>query len=276
MKKPFFLTALLTAIIMTGCYFLHWHYDTEERSLEGFNGIVYKSVANLNLNIRSGSEHKVVITADVDIIGKITTNVRNNTLYIEADGFPSRFSRSEKNIVIYMPQLESVTHDGVGDIDVSDVSNLRNITHNGVGNITISSNSSNPSPNSESSRIDILHDGVGNVYAHNYRADSVAAHLSGVGDITLWADELLMARLTGVGDIRYRGSPLIVSGTQAMDEDVIAEVPRVVNNWQNPNVAPGVIPPYVGDGTDTSVRDSQQNRGLITIEGDGTIEQWKE
>jgi hypothetical protein len=150
---------------------------SQERNVEGFNGVDYNGVGNVTIHFTDS--YRVVVTTDSNIQDSFTSVVKGSSLYI---GFKDHttLKPTELRVDIYMPVLTSISLRGVGNIDVGEGS---------------------------TSDLEINLSGVGNVNAENYQTQTVTATQSGVGDIKVWAEVLLNANVSGVGGLYYKGNP---------------------------------------------------------------------
>ncbi len=172
---------------------------TEKRSLASFNSLDVNLVGSIQ--VRSQGQQNVEISGDDNIIPLITTEVKNNTLYIR----PSKgYNPQQKlQIIISTPDIKSFVFDGVGEANLSNVKNDRvEIVVSGVGSLSASG---------ETKEADITLSGVGSVDAKNLHSVSAKVTSSGVGKVEIYATEQLDAKTSGVGEINYYGSPKIVN-----------------------------------------------------------------
>ena len=56
---------------------------------------------------------------------------------------------------------------------------------------------------------EIHNSATGNVRAGDFRADVLDVHLSGVGNVTLFAGKEISIDASGTGNITYRGNPVV-------------------------------------------------------------------
>jgi hypothetical protein len=218
--KNLFLTlsTFVLAALITGCYDYHYHPTTEDRDVTMFRSVTLDGVGNVYIRLvpttttpgtdptRIDDLYKVTVTADIDVIDKITTTVRDSILYIDGPKGKHKWHWGGIDIDVYMPEymLDAITLNGVGDIAIfkGNTHNL-NIALYGVGDIRVIDGSAHS--------LNIILDGVGDINTKYYMVNDVTATLSGVGDIRLWATDHLTATLTGVGDIRYIGNPVLIT-----------------------------------------------------------------
>jgi len=144
---------------------------TEKRSLASFNSLDVNLVGSIQ--VRSQGQQNVEISGDDNIIPLITTEVKNNTLYIR----PSKgYNPQQKlKIIISTPDIKSFVFDGVGEANLSNVKNDRvEIVVSGVGSLSASG---------ETKEADITLSGVGSVDAKNLHSVNAKVNSSGVVDI---------------------------------------------------------------------------------------------
>lgn len=152
---------------------------------------------------------------------RISTKDNKLTLRIEPENVRFRSSRKAKvTIQVSAPMLEDIIHEGVGNIllkdivqvkdlniDCSSVGNIQadslicnrlEITTNGVGNIQLCGMANTARYQS---------DGVGSIRAKDLKAEEVEVSMNGVGNISCYASKRLTANSSGVGSIDYYGHP---------------------------------------------------------------------
>ena len=181
MKKPGFGFVLVfgffTVILgITGCE--KDSVISQERAVNGFNGIGLAGIGNVN--VYPGANYRVVVTTDSNLQDRVLTTVNGNTLNITQR--PGPFNAEELKIDVYLPELT-------------------NISLNGAGNFTIN--------NGSASALTLSISGAGNINAQNYQVQNVFIAHSGIGDVRVWATNSLNGTLSGIGNIRYRGNPTI-------------------------------------------------------------------
>jgi hypothetical protein len=152
---------------------------SQERMVEGFNGIVLNGVGDININF--AENYRVIVTTDSNIQDIVTIKVDGT--YLNVDEIHSYNSLRPTKLVIdvYLPVIKRLNLKGVGDIGIG----------NGIGE-----------------DLEISLHGVGDINASKYQIKKGTIDLSGVGNIKIWATEELNGNLTGVGDILYKGNPV--------------------------------------------------------------------
>jgi hypothetical protein len=158
----------------TGCYIDNGNAISQERTVEGFNGIKLDGVGNVN--VQTGENYKVVVTTDSNLHDRVLTTVNGNILCITQRS--GSFNAKELTIDVYLPKLTS-------------------ISLNGSGNFTVDSGNT--------SELTFSLSGTGNIDAQNFQVQDINITHSGVGNAKIWAINSLNGTLSGVGNIRYRG-----------------------------------------------------------------------
>jgi len=83
-------------------------------------------------------------------------------------------------IEIYLPELESISMEGAGNIKIY---------------------------NGSAVNLDIKVSGTGNIDTSNYEVENVYVDVSGTGTIKIWATNSVSGSISGVGNVRYKGNP---------------------------------------------------------------------
>ncbi len=156
--------------------------------LEGDNNVV----------VRVGARRSVVVHADRNLLGRVTTRVRSGGLVIGTT--PGSFSTSNPMFVeVRLPSLDGVTLQGNGNIAVSGIHSRRlAVALPGRGNIVASGTAT---------RLSVTLGGEGTVRLHQLAARDATAVLGGSGSIMLTASHSLAATISGTGTVLYRGDP---------------------------------------------------------------------
>jgi hypothetical protein len=181
MKNNVFVLIFGTIVLFlgfTGCYIDNDNVISQERTVEGFNGIKLDGVGNVK--VHTGEDYRVVVTTDSDLQDRVLTTVNGNMLRITQKS--GLFNAKELTIDVYLPELTS-------------------IALNGAGNFTVDSGNT--------SELTFSHSGTGNIDAQNFQVQNINITHSGVGNAKIWATTSLNGTLSGVGNIRYRGNPTI-------------------------------------------------------------------
>jgi hypothetical protein len=195
----------IAIIVATGCNVISANkvkgsgvVKTEKRSLAPYTALEVSCPASLEVRLQEPESSE--ISGDDNLIPLITTEVKNNTLYIRST--QEIAPREKLRISLSNPDLIRFTFSGAGDANVSNIKNDRiEIVLSGAGDLTASG---------ETKEAAIKLSGAGRVDAKNLLAAKAKADSTGVGSLDVYATEQLEAKASGVGEINYYGSPKIV------------------------------------------------------------------
>jgi hypothetical protein len=151
----------------------------------------------LDIDITFGSEQRVALVMDDNLVEFYELTVRNGTLVIDADDDPrpSRDARLE----LVLRRLESVEIEGAGDITVEDLDGDRlTIDISGAGDIEASG---------EVERLDLVVNGAGDIDTRDLAAERATVTINGAGDVRVRADKACTVEINGVGDVDVYGDP---------------------------------------------------------------------
>ncbi|MBP2831996.1 DUF2807 domain-containing protein [Aquimarina sp. U1-2] len=192
---------------------------TKSRSTSAYDEI--KVAGNLDVLLVSGSEGKLAIEGESNLIAYIKTEVNGDVLKIYVEkGYWLKPSNGKKlMITVPFEDLSKVTMAGAGDIQSSAIIKATAFTTgiSGSGDIKLEIDSQNVegyvtgsgdltlSGNSESFECKVT--GSGDLNAFDLKSKDVTASVTGSGDIQVTATSSLKARITGSGDIDYKGNP---------------------------------------------------------------------
>jgi hypothetical protein len=110
---------------------------SQERTVEGFNGIVLDGLGNINVHF--SENYKVVVTTDSNILDYVIIKTNGNILHIDENSNTNGYSPTKLLIDVYMPEIKSIKLSGLGNItmDNGDGENIE-INLGGIGDIDIS------------------------------------------------------------------------------------------------------------------------------------------
>jgi hypothetical protein len=156
-----------------------------------------------NVTVRAGGRQSVVVHADDNLLGQVTTQVRGTTLVIGTRG--SFTTNSPMSVEISVPSLDAVTLSGSGSgaITASNIQGPRlSVRLSGSGVVRASGTVT---------RLDVSLGGSGDAQLDRLVARDVHAVLSGSGRILTRAMNTLQASVPGSGTIVYSGNPAHVT-----------------------------------------------------------------
>jgi len=169
---------LILMMVFLGCEKGNGNIISQERNVDGFNGIKFEGVGNVN--VYPGENYRVIVKTDSNLMDRVLTTVSGNILQITQKS--GQFNASELTINVYMPEIKSITLNSAGNIKVF---------------------------NGNSSELSISLTGAGNIEAQDLQVQNVTVNNSGAGNIKIWAINTLNGTLSGAGNISYKGSPTI-------------------------------------------------------------------
>lgn len=173
---------------------------TQARAVAPFSRITLEG--DNNVVVRVGPTRSVVVHADHNLLGRVTTTVRAGGLVIGTT--PGSFSaRSPMFVEVRLPALDAITLQGAGNIAVTGVRSRRlTVTLPGSGNITA---------DGTATTLGITLGGEGTIRLHQLVARDANAELGGSGTIMLTATHSLAATVSGSGTVLYGGGPAHVT-----------------------------------------------------------------
>jgi hypothetical protein len=175
---------------------------TQARPVPPFTGVDLAGENNVIVHV--GASQSVIVDADSNLLGRVTTRVRSGSLQIGTT--PGNLSAKTPMLVaVSMPSLDALTLQGDGNITVTGPNSRRlTVTLLGSGNIQATGTTT---------RLEVTISGEGNALLGQLIAHDVKAALSGDGSLTLAATHSLNASVSGTGTILYSGNPSHVTTT---------------------------------------------------------------
>jgi hypothetical protein len=173
---------------------------TQARSLPPLTGVDL-SGAN-NVVVRVGAPQSVIVHADSNLLGRVTTQVSSGSLVI--GNTPGTLNaRSPMFVAVSVPSLDALTVQGSGNISVTGIDS-RSLTVRLPGTGTIHAAGT-------TARLDVAIGGSGTALLSGLIARDATASIDGSGSIVLTATHSLDASISGSGTILYTGNPAQVS-----------------------------------------------------------------
>lgn len=173
---------------------------TQTRDVPSFDSV--ELAGSNNVAIRVGGTQSVVVRADDNLLGRVTTKVRSGRLVI-ANTRGSFSTKTPMSVEVTVPKLEALTLSGSGNIVVDGVAaESFRATLPGSGTLTGSGSAT---------RLDVIVGGSGTVRFADLVAKHARAVVSGSGSIFVTATESLDASVSGSGAILYAGNPQSVT-----------------------------------------------------------------
>ena len=188
---------------------------SEVRPLESFSGIELKSAANVY--VTQGDVQEVRVEAEDNLLGKINTTVKNNSLVID-DEDNIKYTKPV-TIYITVKDLCLLELTGSGNIVTRSqfLCDFMNIKLSGSGDIRVMVNRKSLKANLSGSGNLVLNgssaetyyriSGSGNINAHELNCFSSAVAISGSGTSTVDVKNDLNVTITGSGNVHYVQEP---------------------------------------------------------------------
>lgn len=172
---------------------------TQARAVGEFSGL---DLAGSNtVTVTVGAPRSVVVHADSNLIGDVTTHVVGGNLVIGTTG--SFTTRSPMNVEVTVPSLTAVTLSGSGQLSVTGIKGQRlDASLSGSGMLTAVGTAR---------QLFITLGGSGEAQLFQLTADDAHAIVSGSGLILVTATRTLDAAVPGSGAIIYNGNPQVTT-----------------------------------------------------------------
>jgi hypothetical protein len=196
----------LAAVLLGGCDNHDGHdgpMQTQTRELSGFNAIDMEGAARLEISV--GSPYSVELEAPAEVLERVKTEIRGETLAIESrakDWFPSG-GRARVTLRISTPELTSLRLGGGNDVVVQGYAG-------GESSIKVEG-AANIEARGELESLVVRMSGAGQADLSELIAARVKVTVDGVGTAVVHANDALDATMNGVGAIHYIGDPREVS-----------------------------------------------------------------
>jgi hypothetical protein len=196
------LTAPLTALILAGCGdqdVERGPVTTQTRAVEEFDSIEMEGAARLEIAV--GEKESVTVRAREQIVDRVRTEVRGDTLYIRSkpkDWFITE-GRPRVTVRITLPELEYLKLEGGNDVRLTGLNGGETrIRAEGAAHIKASG---------RVEELTVHMAGAGHADFGNLVADEAKVTVDGVGSVYVHPKDSLDATMNGVGAILYSGSP---------------------------------------------------------------------
>lgn len=222
---------VLAALALTSCIVVidedgstvrsHWSTErgsgtsaTETRTLATFTRI--RVEGSTDVEATSGTTQSVTVTADDNLIDRLTTRVEDGVLVIATKSGSYDF-RSGPKVKVACASLAGVSIVGSGDVRVDGVdADTFQVAVAGSGDARVAG---------KAKRLEVNVAGSGDVRAFDLAADDVTVSISGSGSAHVQAVARMSASVSGSGDVRYRGAPKEVQRSIAGSGTVEASAP---------------------------------------------------
>jgi hypothetical protein len=172
---------------------------TERREVPPFATVDLAGTNTVVIHV--GAPLSVAVTGDDNLVGRVTTVVRDGRLVIDDIG--SFTTKASMHVAVSAPSLDGVALGGTGTITVDGVDG-GDFSAELVGDGTLAVTGT-------AHRVTAVLAGDGTLDLHDLVASDGTASLRGTGTIRVHATSTLEATLTGTGTILYRGNPTVTT-----------------------------------------------------------------
>lgn len=190
---------------------------TEVRNTEHYNGI--KCAGSMDFVLVSGTEGKITIEGDSNLLEYIITEVKNENLIVKVKKGINISSSKAIRITIPFQDIDAISLAGDGDLKNKDVikSNNLSVSLAGSGDIKLNvktstlkcaiAGSGDMTCNGDTNDLEVKVAGSGDFHGFDLQAENTIVSVAGSGDAKVVSNKTLTARVAGSGDIVYKGSP---------------------------------------------------------------------
>ncbi|WP_299228741.1 head GIN domain-containing protein [uncultured Psychroserpens sp.] len=206
---------------------------TITRTTSDYDGI--KCSGSFDYVLVSGSEGKITVEGEENLLEYIVTEVKDNNLIVKVKNHTNIRTSNGKTIKITIPfkDIEKVTLSGSGDLwneDVITATDLE-VALAGSGDINLDVQASNTiakvagsgdlTIKGNTNQLEAKVAGSGDFDGFDLQSNHTVVAVAGSGDAKVVSKESLKARVAGSGDIKYKGNPKIqdtkVSGSGSIN-----------------------------------------------------------
>jgi len=195
---------VLTLLVTAGCHHRigsevqgSGKRETQKREIGSFTAIGTEGAFNIEIVCQKSLS--LEIEGDDNILPLVTTQVSGNKLQISNT---KSYSINEPiTLRISVPNLEAISADGAGKIQITGVNNDKiQISSNGAAAITVAGTTK---------MIGVDSNGAAKIDTHNLRSTHAVVDSKGASKIDLGVCDKLDVNVSGVSQVTYRGDPVV-------------------------------------------------------------------
>jgi len=195
--------------------------EKQDRNVKGFDEIAFSISGELYITI--GSEFKVTLEGDEDVLEKIKTEVDGDMLKIKKDRMFKRLKK-KVNVYVTLPELEKLVVSGSGKVVTQSPVKAEDfaVVLSGSGTITVDnliaenlktvisgSGNIHIKGNGNANYVSSVISGSGDINLAGFNAKKGKVTISGSGDSKVNIENELKAVISGSGSVYYKGNPVI-------------------------------------------------------------------
>jgi len=205
MKK---LLSLITLIALTGLVTASCHHgfadvkgsgkrEVQKREVSPFTSISTEGA--FNIDVVCQKDVSLEVEGDDNVLPLVSTEVRGNVLRIS--NTKSYSVHEPVTLRISVPNLEAISADGAGKIQIANVNNDKlQISSNGAAAVTVAGTTK---------MIGVDTNGASKIDTHNLRSAHAIVDSKGASKIDLGVCDKIDVNVSGVSHVTYRGDPVV-------------------------------------------------------------------
>ncbi len=201
---------------------------TEDRKVTKFDSINLKGMGNVTVKI--GKTPSCKVKADENVLPKIRTDVRNDTLIVSIKKFlPMWFTiKPTIEIEVTTESLKDINVSGIGEVKSDDIikADVLTLENSGMGNIRLIVESKdieskifgmgNILLKGKTDNHKIVLTGAGKLNASEMDSKNVDVKSKGSGECFVNVKDKMTVNLSGLGKVIYKGKPEVASKITGM------------------------------------------------------------
>lgn len=171
--------------------------EVQKREIGPFTSISTEGA--FNIEIVCGKNVSVEVEGDDNVLPLVSSEVRSNVLRLSNT---KSYSVDEPiTFKISVPNLEAISADGAGKIQVTGVNNDKiQISSNGAPMITVAGTTK---------MVGVDSNGAAKIDTHNLRSAHAIVDTKGASKVDLGVCDKLDVNVSGVSQVTYRGDPVV-------------------------------------------------------------------
>lgn len=173
--------------------------SAQPRATGDFHAVELRGTADVNVRLARATS--VEVSADADVLGRVTTDVKDGTLVIATHGVVR--SAHAITVTVSTPSLDAVSLTGTGRLTVAGIDApafAASLT--GTGEIDLAGQAG--------AGIYAI-EGTGDLRAKDLAAKSATGSMEGTGSLELTATDQLTISVDGTGDVEVFGHPRAIT-----------------------------------------------------------------
>ena len=187
--------------------------DEETRTVAAFTGIQFAGFGKMDVTV--GEERSVTLHGSKKVLGRVTTEVKDDTLIVEWHDrkeshswlwrfvMPDSHDDDDLTVKISVPRLNKLGVSGAARINAKGIeSESMDFSVTGAAKIRA---------DGHADKLSLSISGAGDADLYRLVAKDAVVSISGAGKATVYPKDNLHAEISGVGSIHYKGEPHVTS-----------------------------------------------------------------